>query len=78
MKKKLAKYKNDKLIERNLLSWFNSASASEIKDGLEWYKRGSDFCNGLASRYGIDSYIAQSIKPTESNMLTTAKQLKQR
>jgi len=61
MKKKLAKYKNNKLIERNLLSWFNSASASEIKDGLDWYKRGSEFCNDLATRYDIDPYITASV-----------------
>lgn len=61
MKKKLATYKNDKLIERNLLSWFREASASEIKDGITWYKRGSKFCNYLASEYDLDPYIAACV-----------------
>ena len=58
--KKLTKYKLKK-INSNLDYFFNNATDSEIKEGLNWYKNANEFVNNISNKYNINPYKVASV-----------------
>ena len=58
--KELSKYKLNK-ISYNLDYFFNIATKSEIKQGLNWYKNANNEANKISKKYNLDVYKVSQV-----------------
>jgi hypothetical protein len=48
-------------VVKNLLRYYNLATAEELAVGKNWYKEANEFCQGLATEYGLEIWKVAGI-----------------